>query len=117
MYTRNLLKVPHLSAGLSTSIYEIRGGEDKVSVANTLLWSCIPNPTTGSAVSTTSVVSVWTTCPARPTVLEARDTAEYGRQGSMTLRNRQHNVNHFRKQMPSKIKYNYYTFLFPKNNI
>lgn len=59
----------------------MRGGEDKVSVANTLPWSCIPNPTMGSAVSTTSVVSVWTTCPAKPTVLEAKDTIKQSRPG------------------------------------
>jgi len=64
----------------------MRGGEDKVSVANTLPWSCIPNPTMGSAVSTTSVVSVWTTCPAKPTVLEAKDTTKQSRSGGKTFK-------------------------------
>ncbi|KAG7251689.1 hypothetical protein CRUP_005184, partial [Coryphaenoides rupestris] len=76
------------SPRLSGSMYAMRGGEDSVSVVNTPPCSWMPKPIIPSLSNKTSVVSVWTTCPARPTVLDARDTE---RQGSeVTLRGGAH---------------------------
>lgn len=57
-------------------MYAMSGGEVSVSVAKTPPCSWIPKPMMESLTRVTSVVSVCTTCPARPRVDDARDTAE-----------------------------------------
>lgn len=66
----------YLSAELSGSMKRIRGGAERVSVANIPPCSWTPNPFRGSPLRVTSLDSVWTIWPPGPTELEAKDTAK-----------------------------------------